>query len=64
MARDYNAMIDCGGNIYSCRTFSTRTRRASSSRPDRCTGMTQEEYAEMMLKGALARKGKRSKKGG
>ena len=58
--RDYNRMISFGGNIYflakifSCDGLSFQFAAASM------TGMTQEEYAEMMLKGGRSPEGNRS----
>ncbi len=57
--RDYNRMISLGGNIYflakifSCDGLSFQYAAASM------TGMTQDEYAEMMLKGGRSPNGNR-----
>ena len=54
LARDYNAMIAEGGNIYFLSkigaTDGVNFQRLSAS----MTGMTQEEYAEMMAGGGRA----------
>jgi protocatechuate 4,5-dioxygenase alpha chain len=58
--RDYNRMISLGGNIYflakifSCDGLSFQYAAATM------TGMTQEEYAEMMLNGGRSPEGNRS----
>ena len=60
LARDYNAMLDEGGNIYFlAKIFSTdgvsfQTAAASM------TGMTQEDYAAMMIGGGRSPEGQRS----
>lgn len=64
LKRDYNDMLDEGGNIYfMAKIFSTdglSFQQAAGS----MTGMTTEEYAEMMLKGGRSPEGLRSKKEG
>ena len=60
LARDYNAMLDEGGNIYFlAKIFSTdgvsfQTAAASM------TGMSQDEYAAMMIGGGRSPEGQRS----
>ncbi len=64
LARDSNAMIDCGGNIsFLSKLFST-DKKSFQFAAGSMTGMTQEEYAEMMLKGGRSPQGQRSIKGG
>ena len=64
LARDYNAMIDEGGNIYFLsKLFSTDTKSFQFAAGS-MTGMSQEEYAEMMLKGGRSPEGQRSIKEG
>jgi protocatechuate 4,5-dioxygenase alpha chain len=59
LARDYNRMIASGGNIYflakifSCDGLSFQQGAASM------TGMTQEQYAQMMLNGGRSPEGNR-----
>ena len=64
LARDYNAMIDCGGNIYFLSKLFSTDKQSFQFAAGSMTGMTQEEYAEMMLKGGRSPEGQRSKKGG
>ena len=45
------AMIALGGNIYFLAKLSRPTARASSTRRHSMTGMSQEDYAQMMLNG-------------
>jgi protocatechuate 4,5-dioxygenase alpha chain len=58
--RDYNRMISLGGNIYFlAKIFSTdglSFQHAAAS----MTGMSQQEYAQMMLDGGRSPKGNRS----
>lgn len=63
MDRDYNAMIDCGGNIYFLSKLFSTDRKSFQFAAGSMTGMTQEEYAEMMLKGGRSPEGQRSIKG-
>ena len=64
MARDYNAMIDEGGNIYFLSKLFSTDKKSFQFAAGSMTGMTQEEYAEMMLKGGRSPQGVRSIKGG
>ena len=64
LARDYNAMIDCGGNIYFLSKLFSTDKKSFQFAAGSMTGMTQEEYAEMMLKGGRSPQGQRSIKGG
>ena len=64
LARDYNAMIDEGGNIYFLSKLFSTDRKSFQFAAGSMTGMTQEEYAEMMLKGGRSPQGQRSIKGG
>jgi len=64
IARDYNAMIDCGGNIYFLSKLFSTDKKSFQFAAGSMTGMTQEDYAEMMLKGGRAPHGHRSIKGG
>ena len=62
--RDYNRMMSLGGNVYFlAKIFSTdglSFQVAAAS----MTGMTQEEYAQMMLNGGRSPEGNRYKKEG
>jgi protocatechuate 4,5-dioxygenase alpha chain len=64
MDRDYNAMIDHGGNIYFLSKLFSTDKKSFQFAAGSMTGMTQEEYAEMMLKGGRQPHGHRSIKGG
>ena len=60
LARDYNAMLDEGGNIYFlARLFSTDGKSFQFAAGS-MTGMTQEEYAQMMIAGGRSPEGQRS----
>ena len=60
LARDYNAMLDEGGNIYFlAKIFSTDGKNFQHAAAT-MTGMTQEEYAAMMLQGGRSPEGQRS----
>ena len=63
MDRDYNAMIDEGGNIYFLSKLFSTDKKSFQFAAGSMTGMTQEEYAEMMLKGGRSPEGQRSIKG-
>jgi len=64
LARDYNAMIDEGGNVYFLSKLFSTDGKSFQFAAGSMTGMTQEEYAEMMLKGGRSPEGARSIKGG
>ena len=64
LARDYNRMIDHGGNIYFLSKLFSTDKKSFQFAAGSMTGMSQEEYAEMMLKGGRSPEGQRSKKGG
>lgn len=64
LERDFNRLIDLGGNIYFLVKLSNTdgwsTQRAVSS----MTGMTADEYAAMMRAGGRSPEGQRSKREG
>ena len=64
LARDYNRMIDHGGNIYFLSKLFSTDKKSFQFAAGSMTGMSQEEYAEMMLKGGRSPQGQRSIKGG
>jgi len=64
LARDYNAMIDEGGNIYFLSKLFSTDGKSFQFAAGSMTGMTQEEYAQMMLNGGRSPEGVRSSKGG
>ena len=57
--RDYNAMIASGGNIYFLSKIFSSDHLSFQYAAATMTGMTQEEYAEMMLKGGRPIEGNR-----
>jgi protocatechuate 4,5-dioxygenase alpha chain len=60
LARDYNAMLDEGGNIYFMAKLFSTDGKSFQFAAGSMTGMTQEEYAQMMLKGGRSPEGQRS----
>ena len=60
LRRDYNAMLDEGGNIYFMAKLFSTDGKSFQFAAGSMTGMTQEEYAEMMLKGGRSPEGQRS----
>ena len=64
LARDYNAMIDEGGNVYFLSKLFSTDGKSFQFAAGSMTGMSQEDYAEMMLKGGRSPEGQRSIKEG
>lgn len=64
LARDYNAMLDEGGNIYFLAKLFSTDGKSFQFAAGSMTGMTQEEYAQMMIKGGRSPEGQRSIKEG
>lgn len=64
LARDYNACIAEGGNIYFLAKIFATDGKSYQYAAGTMTGMTQEEYAEMMLRGGRSIEGARSIKEG
>jgi protocatechuate 4,5-dioxygenase alpha chain len=64
LARDYNAMIDEGGNIYFLSKLFSTDKQSFQFAAGSMTGMTQEDYAAMMLAGGRSPEGQRSIKEG
>jgi protocatechuate 4,5-dioxygenase alpha chain len=62
--RDYNHMIDHGGNIYFLSKLFSTDKKSFQFAAGSMTGMTQEEYAQMMINGGRSPEGVRSIKGG
>ena len=56
MARDLNRCISLGGNIYFLAKIGATDGRSFQFMAASMTGMTQEEYAQMMLKGGRSAK--------
>jgi protocatechuate 4,5-dioxygenase alpha chain len=63
LARDYNGMIDEGGNVYFLSKLFSTDGKSFQFAAGSMTGMTQEEYAQMMIKGGRSPEGQRSLKG-
>jgi protocatechuate 4,5-dioxygenase alpha chain len=59
LARDYNWMMREGGNIYFLSKLFATDGKSFQFAAGSMTGMTQEEYAEMMLKGGRSIEGNR-----
>lgn len=64
LARDYNACIAEGGNIYFLAKIFSTDGKSYQYAASRMTGMTEDEYAAMMLSGGRSIEGVRSKKEG
>ncbi len=64
LARDYNAMLDEGGNIYFLAKLFSTDGKSFQFAAGSMTGMTQEEYAQMMINGGRSPEGMRSTKEG
>ena len=62
LARDWNRMIGLGGNIYYLAKLFFSDRKSFQYVAAIMTGSTQEEYAQMMLKGGRPPKGNRYRK--
>jgi protocatechuate 4,5-dioxygenase alpha chain len=61
MARDLNRCIELGGNIYFLAKIGATDGRSFQYMAASMTGMTQEDYADMMLKGGRSPDGNRSR---
>jgi protocatechuate 4,5-dioxygenase alpha chain len=64
LARDYNGMIDEGGNVYFLSKLFSTDGKSFQFAAGSMTGMTQEAYAQMMIDGGRSPEGVRSIKGG
>ena len=64
LARNYNAMLDEGGNIYFLAKLFSTDRQSFQDAAGSMTGLSRDEYAEMMLNGGRSPVGVRSKKEG
>ena len=60
LARNYNAMLDEGGNIYFLAKIFSTDGKSFQHAAATMTGMSQEEYAQMMLGGGRSPEGQRS----
>ena len=63
LARDYNAMIDEGGNVYFLSKLFSTDRQSFQDAAGSMTGMTRDDYAAMMAAGGRSPEGVRSIKG-
>ena len=59
MARDLNRCIELGGNIYFLAKIGATDGKSFQYAAGSMTGMTQEEYAQMMLEGGRSIEGNR-----
>lgn len=59
LARDFNRMIALGGNIYFLAKLFSTDGKSFQYTAASMTGMTQEEYATMMLQGGRSPEGNR-----
>ncbi len=64
LARDYNALLDMGGNVYFLSKLFSSDGIPFAEAVSTMTDMTFPEYREMMLKGGRSPEGLRSIKGG
>jgi protocatechuate 4,5-dioxygenase alpha chain len=63
LKRDYNRMLELGGNIYFTAKLGATDGHSFRHLAATMTGATQDDYAEMMLKGGRSVEGNRSKSG-
>jgi protocatechuate 4,5-dioxygenase, alpha chain len=63
LKRDYNRMLELGGNIYFTAKLGATDGHSFRHLAAIMTGSTQEAYAEMMLKGGRSIEGNRTKSG-
>lgn len=61
LARDWNRMIELGGNIYFLAKLFSTDGKSFQYTAAQMTGMTQDAYAQMMLAGGRSPEGNRSK---
>ena len=62
LARDYNRMLALGGNIYFLAKIFATDGKSFQYAAASMTGMSQEAYAEMMIKGGRSPDGYRTRK--
>jgi protocatechuate 4,5-dioxygenase, alpha chain len=63
LARDYNRMLELGGNIYFTAKLGATDGHSFRHLAAVMTGSTQDDYAKMMLAGGRSVEGNRSKSG-
>jgi protocatechuate 4,5-dioxygenase alpha chain len=61
LKRDWNRMLELGGNIYFTAKLGATDGLSFQQIAAKMTGSTQEDYAEMMLKGGRSVEGNRSR---
>jgi protocatechuate 4,5-dioxygenase alpha chain len=61
LARDYNRLLALGGNIYFLAKIFSSDGKSFQYAAATMTGMTQEDYAQMMLRGGRSPEGVRHK---
>jgi len=61
LKRDWNRMIELGGNIYFLAKLFSTDGKSFQYTAAQMTGMSQEQYAQMMLSGGRSPDGNRSK---
>jgi protocatechuate 4,5-dioxygenase alpha chain len=61
LARDYNRMIELGGNIYFLAKIGATDGCSFQNLASKMTGMTEEDYKAMMVAGGRPAQGNRSK---
>jgi protocatechuate 4,5-dioxygenase alpha chain len=64
LARDYNKLLDEGGNIYFLAKLFSTDGKSFQFAAGSMTGMSQDEYAQMMIDGGRSPEGQRSIKEG
>jgi protocatechuate 4,5-dioxygenase alpha chain len=64
LARDYNALLDLGGNVYFLSKLFSTDGLSFAEAVSTMTDMTFPEYREMMMQGGRSPEGNRSIKGG
>lgn len=64
LARDYNTLLDLGGNIYFLAKVFSTDGKSFVQAVSTMTGMSVEDYQKMMLAGGRSPEGVRSKKEG
>ena len=63
LKRDYNRMLELGGNIYFTAKLGATDGHSFRHLAATMTGSTQDDYADMMLKGGRSVEGNRSRSG-
>jgi hypothetical protein len=63
LKRDYNRMLELGGNIYFTAKLGATDGHSFRHLAATMTGSTQDDYAKMMLEGGRSVEGNRSKSG-